>query len=85
MPCRGTAILRAPAAAVNDWVRGQGSIEDLAPDRCRVSAGSWSWTSLAAWFGMFDVDFELVGPPELLEAAAGLSGRLARSTRPLPE
>ncbi|MGI5237720.1 helix-turn-helix transcriptional regulator [Dactylosporangium sp. CA-139066] len=82
LPCRGTAIFMAPAAAVNDWSRGQAIVEDIGPDRCRVSAGSWSWTGLAAFFGMFDVDFELVGPPELLAAAAGLADRFARSTRP---
>jgi hypothetical protein len=82
LPCRGTAVLRAPAAAANDWIRGQGVVEDIGPDRCRVTAGSWSWTGLAAWFGMFDVDFELVGPPQLLEAAARLAQRYARSVQP---
>ncbi|MFG2041448.1 helix-turn-helix transcriptional regulator [Dactylosporangium sp. NPDC048998] len=84
LPCRGTAILNAPAAAVNDWLRGQGVVEDFGPDRCRVTAGSWSWTGLAAWFGMFDVDFELVGPPELRAAAAGLAGRFAKAVDSAP-
>nr|BFE66645.1 WYL domain-containing protein [Dactylosporangium thailandense] len=79
-PCKGTAILHAPAAAANDWIRGQALVEDAGPDRCRVTAGSWSWTGLAAWFGMFDADFELVGPPELVEAGAALAERFARGS-----
>jgi predicted DNA-binding transcriptional regulator YafY len=82
-PCQGTAILQAPAAAVNEWIRGQAVVEDAGPDRCRVTAGSWSWTGLASWFGMFDVDFELVGPAELREAAARLGARFAGSVEPL--
>lgn len=78
--CHGTAILHAPPAAVNEWIRGQAIVEDIAPDRCRVTAGSWSWTGLAAWFGMFDVEFELLGPPELLTAAARLAARFASAT-----
>ncbi|WP_433047999.1 helix-turn-helix transcriptional regulator [Dactylosporangium sp. CS-033363] len=79
-PWRGTAILHAPAAAANDWIRGQGVVEDAGPDRCRVTAGSWSWTGLAAWFGMFGVEFELVGPPELRAAGAELAARFSRAT-----
>ncbi|MEV4140547.1 WYL domain-containing protein [Dactylosporangium sp. NPDC049742] len=79
LPCRGEAILHAPAAAITEWTRGQAIVEELGPDRCRVSAGSWSWTGLAAWFGMFDVEVELVGPPELRSATAALAARFARA------
>ncbi|WP_433608284.1 helix-turn-helix transcriptional regulator [Dactylosporangium sp. CA-139114] len=79
-PCRGTAILHVTAAAANEWVRGQALVEDVGPDRCRVTAGSWSWTGLAAWFSMFGTDFELVGPPELIEAGAALAGRFAHGS-----
>ncbi len=79
LPCRGEAILHAPAAAITEWTRGQALVEDIGPDRCRVSAGSWSWTGLAAWFGMFDVEVELIGPPELRTATAALAGRFARA------
>ncbi|GAA3295039.1 MULTISPECIES: helix-turn-helix transcriptional regulator [Dactylosporangium] len=78
-PCRGTAILHVPAAAANEWIRGQGLVEDDGPDRCRVTAGSWSWAGLAAWFGMFGHDFELVGPPELRAAGAELAARFSRA------
>ncbi|MGI5182289.1 helix-turn-helix transcriptional regulator [Dactylosporangium sp. CA-152071] len=79
LPCRGEAILHAPAAAITEWTRGQAIVEELGPDRCRVSAGSWSWTGLAAWFGMFDAEVEVVGPPELRSATAALAARFARA------
>jgi len=75
LPCRGTAILSAPAAAVGEWLRGQGVVEDLGDGRCRVTAESWSWAGLAAWFGIFDADLEIVGPPELHAAATVLARR----------
>ena len=56
----------------------RGVVEELGPDRCRVVAGSWSWIGLAAWMGMFDVDLEIVGPPELRAAAATLAARYGR-------
>src|SRR6478735_7200457 len=74
-PCRGEFILHAPAAEIAAWVRRQAVVEELAADRCRVLAGSWSWDRLAAWVGMFDVDLEVVGPVELRDAAARLSRR----------
>jgi predicted DNA-binding transcriptional regulator YafY len=79
-PCRGTAILHVAAAAANEWIRGQAVVEDAGPDRCRVTAGSWSWAGLASWFAMFDADFELIGPPELRAAGEALARRFARAT-----
>ncbi|GAA0730566.1 WYL domain-containing protein [Dactylosporangium roseum] len=80
-PCRGSAILHAPAAAVEEWVRGQAIVEVVTPERCRVTMSSWSWAGLAAWFGMFDADLEIVGPAELRCAAETLAGRYARAVR----
>jgi len=82
-PVQGEAILHAPAAEVSQWLRDQGMVEELAPDRCRVTAGSWSWTGLAATLAMFDVDLEIIGPAELREAAALLGRRFgaAAATR----
>jgi predicted DNA-binding transcriptional regulator YafY len=80
LPCQGEAVLHAPAAQIAPWVRDQGVVEELGPDRCRVVAGSWSWGGLAAWLGLFDVDLEIVGPPELRAAAAELAGRYARAS-----
>ncbi|MFC8064106.1 helix-turn-helix transcriptional regulator [Streptomyces sp. NPDC057293] len=77
-PCRGEAVLRLPASAVVPHV-ADGTVEELGPDRCRVSLGSWSWPALAAMFGSFDVDVEAVGPLALRAAFARLADRCARA------
>lgn len=81
-PCQGEAILAAPASVVGQWVGNHGVVEALGPDRCRVHGTSWSWGGLAAWFGIFDVDLEIAGPLELVEAAAVLARRYARAVPP---
>lgn len=78
-PVTGEAVLHARATDIAPWVGGQGLCEAL-PDvdgapRCRVVLGSWSWGGLAARFGAFDVPFEAVGPPELLDATRELAAR----------
>ena len=74
-PCRGEVVLHAPASAVAPHV-GDGTLEALGDDRCRLVAGAWSWAGLAASLARFDVDLEVVGPPELRDAFGALS-RLA--------
>ncbi|MEP7764327.1 WYL domain-containing protein [Sanguibacter sp. 25GB23B1] len=78
-PCAGQAILHTSASSIAQWVGDLVLVEALGPDRCRVHATSWSWGGLAAWFGNFDTDLEIVGPPELREAAARLAARYAAS------
>ncbi|WP_125776298.1 helix-turn-helix transcriptional regulator [Antribacter gilvus] len=78
-PVRGEAVLHAAAEVIAPWVGAQGVCEPL-PDvdgapRCRVVLGSWSWGGLAGHLGVFDVPFEVVGPPELVEAARTLADR----------
>ncbi|ROP26993.1 helix-turn-helix transcriptional regulator [Pseudokineococcus lusitanus] len=73
-PCRGEVVLAAPASAVAPYV-GDGTLEPLDDDRCRLVAGSWSWAGLAASLARLDVDLEVVGPPELREAFAHLARR----------
>ncbi|MFC7329118.1 helix-turn-helix transcriptional regulator [Marinactinospora rubrisoli] len=75
-PCRGEVVLALPAADVLPYV-GDGVVEELGPDRCRLVLGSWSWTGLAAALGRFDADMEVVGPAELRQAAARLARRYA--------
>lgn len=82
-PVHGEAVLHARAEHVAPWIGAQGLCEPLqdvdgAP-RCRVALGSWSWGGLAARFGAFDVPFEVVGPPELVEATRELAVRYADS------
>ncbi|MEU3057270.1 helix-turn-helix transcriptional regulator [Streptomyces griseus] len=75
-PCRGEAILDAPAAEVAGHVRS-GIVEEHGPDRCRVILGAWSWPGLAAELGRFDVGIEVVGPDALRDAFAQLARRYA--------
>jgi predicted DNA-binding transcriptional regulator YafY len=79
-PCRGEVILALPASTVSEHTR-DGVVEALGPDRCRLVLGSWSWPALAAMFGRFDADLEVVGPPQLTDAFARLARRYAEASR----
>jgi len=76
-PVRGTVILHLPASAVIPFA-GDGTVEDLGPDRCSLELGSWSWGGLAASFGRFEADMEVVGPPKLAAAFGELAARYGR-------
>ena len=73
-PCTGKVVLRRPAREVVPFA-GDGTVEDLGPDRCALEAGSWSWVALAASLNRFDTDIEVVHPPELTRAFALLAVR----------
>ena len=75
-PCIGTVVLHAPAAQVAPYV-GDGTLEPLGDDRCRLIAGSWSWAGLAASIARFDVAFDVSGPAELRDAFAALAQRFS--------
>lgn len=75
-PCTGKVVLDLPAAAVVPFA-GDGTVEDLGPDRCSLESGSWSWTALAAALGRFDAAIEVVHPPELTAAFGRLATRYA--------
>ena len=79
-PCVGTVVLHLPARAVLPFA-GDGTVEELGPDRCRYTVGAWSWPALAASLGRFDADIDVVGPPELSSAFAELARRYAASAR----
>ncbi|WP_460068412.1 helix-turn-helix transcriptional regulator [Streptomyces sp. YKOK-I1] len=79
-PCQGEVILHLPAAEVAPHTQ-DGIIEELGPDRCRLTLGSWSWPGLAAALGHFDTDIDIIGPPELTAAFTTLAARYARAGR----
>lgn len=81
-PCRGTVLLDLPAATVARFSR-EAVVEEVGPDRCRLTLGSWSWVALAAEVARFDADVEVVGPPELAAACARLARSLAAAARRL--
>jgi len=73
-PCTGQVILHRPAAQVLPFA-GDGIVEDLGPDRCRLELGAWSWIALAATLNRFDADIEVLDPPQLRDAFALLAAR----------
>jgi predicted DNA-binding transcriptional regulator YafY len=74
-PCRGEAILQAKASDIAQWAGRGAFVEEVTPTSCRLVLTAWSWTGLAATFGMFECDLEFVGPQELKDAAAHLAAR----------
>lgn len=80
-PCIGTVILHLPAREVAPYV-GDGVVEDLGSERCRLESGSWSWVALAASLGRFDAEMEVVSPPELREAFDALARRFGAARQP---
>lgn len=79
-PCQGVVTLALPAAEVAPYV-GDGVVEMLGHDRCRLTVGAWSWVGVAASIGRFDADISEVGPPELLAAFGSLAGRYAAAAQ----
>jgi predicted DNA-binding transcriptional regulator YafY len=80
-PCIGTVVLSVPAQQVAPYLEPDAVLEDLGPDRCRLTLGSWSWTALAAKVAGFDAAFDVLGPPELQAATRTLATRLRAATR----
>ncbi len=80
-PCTGEAVLELAARDVAPFVH-DGVVEELAPDRCRLIAGSWSWVALAASIGRFDAAVTEVAPRELADAFRALSHRFADAAGP---
>ncbi|OAH50418.1 helix-turn-helix transcriptional regulator [Microbacterium oleivorans] len=77
-PVTADLILSTPAQRVVPFL-GDAELEDLGDGRSRVRVGSWSWAGALAWALRFDVPFEVIGPPELAEAARALAVRLSDS------
>ncbi|MGC9381716.1 helix-turn-helix transcriptional regulator [Streptomyces sp. MH13] len=77
-PCIGEVVLDLSARAVAPFAQ-DAVVEELGPDRCRLTLGSWSWTGLAAALCRFDADVEVVGPPQLTSAFAELAARCANA------
>jgi predicted DNA-binding transcriptional regulator YafY len=74
-PCIGEAILQAKASVIAQYADRRAIVEEVTPTSCRLVMSAWSWTGLAATFGMFECDLEIVGPQELKDAATQLAAR----------
>ncbi|WP_344203270.1 WYL domain-containing protein, partial [Aeromicrobium alkaliterrae] len=79
-PCAGEVLLGLPARDLLAFLP-DATVEEVAPDRSRVVAGSWSWVGLAASLARFDAPIEVVGPAPLADAFAALSRRFADAAR----
>ncbi|MEW2518452.1 helix-turn-helix transcriptional regulator [Actinacidiphila alni] len=79
-PCRGEVVLHLPAATVTAYAPDDTTVEPVGPDRCRVTAASWSWPALAASFARYDAPLDVVGPPALADAFAALARRFTEAT-----
>ncbi|GAB3152791.1 WYL domain-containing protein [Micromonospora sonneratiae] len=77
-PCTGEVVLELPARKVIPFVH-DGIVEEVAPDRCRLVVGSWSWVALAASIGRFDTAILQAAPRELADAFSLLSQRFAEA------
>lgn len=79
-PCRGTVILDCPARDVLPFA-GEGTVRAIDEHRCSLETGSWSWGSLAASLGRFEVSMQVVEPPELAAAFLELATRYHAAAR----
>ncbi|MGW3961453.1 helix-turn-helix transcriptional regulator [Amycolatopsis sp. NPDC005003] len=80
-PCRGEVLLDRPVAEVAPFA-GDGIVEEAAPGKTRLLAGSWSWGALAAGLLRFECDVEVAGPQALRDAFADLARRAGRAAAP---
>jgi predicted DNA-binding transcriptional regulator YafY len=75
------AVVHAPAATVRAALGRWGTIEEIDDERCRLrmTADSLDWPALA--LGTVGAEFEVVGPPELIEHIREWGVRFRRATR----
>jgi hypothetical protein len=57
-----------------------GRVEAVDDSTCLLRIGSDDLDHLAVWIAAFGFEFEIHEPPELIERARNLAGRLARAT-----
>ncbi|MBF4463199.1 MULTISPECIES: helix-turn-helix transcriptional regulator [unclassified Rathayibacter] len=82
-PCRGIVLLHLPARDVLPFA-GDGTVTSIDEHTCTLESGSWSWGALAASFGRFEVEMQVIGPPELASAFATLAARYATTSTSTP-
>lgn len=73
-PCTGEVVIALPLREVAPWI-GDGTVEQIDAESCRMTVGSWSWVGVLAAVARFDAPFTVVGPEPLREAAGMLAGR----------
>ncbi|HEX8347212.1 MAG TPA: YafY family protein [Actinoplanes sp.] len=79
---RAKVVVHAPASEVAARLTSAvGRVEERDATTCWLHTGSDSLDSLAVHLGLLGVDFEVTGPPELVERLELLAGRYARAVR----
>ena len=77
---RGVFTMHAPAEAVADVVSPTSCVvEPISGTRCRLTTGSNSLDALAIYVTVFGFDYDVHGPPELVDHVRVLAGRLQRA------
>lgn len=79
-PCVGQIDIELPAHEVAPWI-GDGELDPLSEQSCRVTVGSWSWVGVLAFVARFDAPFTIVGPSALVAASEMLAGRFHQAAR----
>jgi predicted DNA-binding transcriptional regulator YafY len=80
---RARVKVHAPATVVAGRLPPAVLVDAVDEHTCIIDAGSDTPQMLAVYLGMLDVDFEVDGPPELVEQLATLAARYRRAiTRP---
>jgi predicted DNA-binding transcriptional regulator YafY len=79
-PCRARVKLMASAQAIAGHMPPCfGLLEPIDERSCYIDMGGSTYESLAFHLGLFGVDFELTGPPELLAQVDRLTNRYRRA------
>ncbi|MFI0355620.1 helix-turn-helix transcriptional regulator [Actinomadura sp. 9N407] len=77
---RAQATVNAPAATIAARLPPAVIVEPSGPDTCVVHVGSDDVRMLALYLGMIDADFQVTGPPELVDRLRLLAARYTGAT-----
>ncbi|MFC4589416.1 helix-turn-helix transcriptional regulator [Sphaerisporangium corydalis] len=78
--CRARVTVHAPAEAIAPRLPPPVVVEALGEGSCVIDVGSDTPHMLAVYLGMLDADFEVTGPPELIDHLRHLAARYHRAT-----
>jgi predicted DNA-binding transcriptional regulator YafY len=77
---RARVTVHAPASVIAERIHpAVGVVEAVDADTCVLSCGADSVETVAVYLGMLDADFEVTGPPELLDHLRLLAARYQRA------
>lgn len=79
---RARVLFHAPCSRIRERVPPlAGYLRHVGEDQCRLEAGAYSLEALALHVALVGEDFEIEGPPELIDHVRQLAARLRRATR----